>query len=115
MIMNEFVLKADPIIRLAQNTLMMLGSFTLLGIIIFLIYSHKNINVFINQNNRLIDKFPLVTPDFLNKPLKEQTIENNQEIHELNKKLDKIQYQIGQLNIHQSMTLEEVKRNDRAV
>lgn len=113
--MNEFVLNVDPIIRLAQNTLMMLGSFTLLGIIIFLIYSHKNINVFINQNNRLIDKFPLVASDFLNKPLKEQTIENNQEIHELNKKLDKIQYQINQLNIHQSMTLDEVKRNDRTV
>lgn len=35
----------------------------------------------------LIDKFPLVSPDFINKSAKEQNVENNQEIHEINKRL----------------------------
>ena len=36
----------------------------------------------------LIQKFPLVSPDFMNKNEKERSIENNQEIHEINKKID---------------------------
>lgn len=36
----------------------------------------------------LIAKFPLVSPDFINKSAKEQNVENNQEIHELNKKIE---------------------------
>lgn len=58
----------------------------------------------------LIDKFPLVSPEFMNKSAKEQNIENNQEIHEINKKLEKIQYYLDRLNVHQSMTLDEVKK-----
>ena len=81
----------EPLIRLAQNILMILGGFTLTGIIVFLIYSHKNINVFVHQNNKIIDKYPLVNTDFLNKTSKEQSIENNQEIHEINKKLEKLE------------------------
>ena len=81
----------EPIINLVQNVLMILGGFTLLYILSFLVYSHKNINVFINQNNKLIDKYPLVSPDFFNKTSKEQNIENNQEIHEINKKIEKLE------------------------
>lgn len=58
----------------------------------------------------LIDKFPLVSSDFMSKSAKEQNIENNQEIHEINKRLDKIQYYLDRLNVHQSMTLDEVKK-----
>ena len=86
--MNEFTLNIMPIISFIQNALMILGGFTLTGIIIFLVYSHKNINVFINQNNRLIDKFPLVTETFMMKKEKLQNIENNQEIHEIKKELE---------------------------
>lgn len=96
-----------------------LGIVIFASLFLFLLHNFGGIKLFVDKDkyiaNKFFDKFPLVTTDFLNKPLKEQTIENNQEIHELNKKLDKIQYQINQLNIHQSMTLDEVKRNDRAV
>lgn len=34
----------------------------------------------------IINKFTLVTPEFMQKNTKEQNIENNQEIHELNKR-----------------------------
>lgn len=86
--MNEFSLNIVPLIEFAEKILMILGGFTLTGIIIFLVYSHKNINVFINQNNRLIDKFPLVMPEFMVKNEKLQNIENNQEIHEMKKELE---------------------------
>ena len=36
---------------------------------------------------RLAEKYPLVTLDFMLKSELEQNIENNQEIHEINKKL----------------------------
>lgn len=35
----------------------------------------------------LISKFPLVKPEFINQTTKEQCVENNQEIHEINKRL----------------------------
>ena len=81
----------EPIISFAQNVLMFLGGFTLTGIIVFLLYSHKNTNIFIKQNDKLIDKFPLVAPEFFNKSSKEQNIENNQEIHEINKKIEELE------------------------
>lgn len=84
-------LNIEPIIRFAQNVLMILGGFALTGITLFLLYSHKNINVFIKQNDKLIDKFPLVTPDFIAKTTREQNIENNQEIHEINKRIEAIE------------------------
>ena len=39
----------------------------------------------------IIDKFPLVAPEFMRKSTKAQNIENNQEIHELNKRIDALE------------------------
>lgn len=39
----------------------------------------------------LIQKFPLVDREFINKNTVEQNVENNQEIHEINKKLEVIE------------------------
>jgi dihydroorotase len=64
----------------------------------------------------LIQKYPDVKKEFVLLPEKEQNIENNQEIHEINQKieslennLDKIEFLLSRLNIQQSMTLDEVK------
>lgn len=64
----------------------------------------------------LIQKFPAVDREFMLLPEKEMNIENNQEIHEINKRIEaleteinKIQFLLGRLNIQQSMTLDEVK------
>jgi uncharacterized protein YdiU (UPF0061 family) len=61
-------------------------------------------------------KYPDVKKEFIILPEKEQNIENNQEIHEINQKieslennLDKIEFLLSRLNIQQSMTLDEVK------
>lgn len=54
----------------------------------------------ISITSDLIAKFPLVSPDFINKSAKEQNVENNQEIHEINKKLALIEDAIrSQANI----------------
>ena len=45
----------------------------------------------------LIQKFDLVKPEFINQPLREQNIENNQEIHEINKKLLAIQKDLDEI------------------
>lgn len=79
-----------------------------------LLHNFGGIKLFIDKDryiaDKFFDKFPLVSADFINKSSKEQNIENNQEIHEINKRLDKMQYYLDKLNVHQSMTLEEVKR-----
>lgn len=45
----------------------------------------------------LIQKFPLVSRDFMNKNTVEQNIENNQEIHEINIRLYDIEKSIEQI------------------
>lgn len=54
----------------------------------------------ISITSDLIAKFPLVSPDFINKSAKEQNVENNQEIHELYKKIEDINSRINAQNIN---------------
>lgn len=93
-----------------------------LGVVVFLIHSGFNVNLFVKKDehiaDKFLDKFPLVVPDFINKNLREQNIENNQEIHELNKRMEvleaelsKIQFLLSRLNVQQSMTYNEIKGN----
>ena len=96
--------------------------FIFLGVVVFLIHSGFNVNLFVKKDehiaDKFLDKFPLVVPDFINKNLREQNIENNQEIHELNKRMEvlevelsKIQFLLSRLNVQQSMTYNEIKGN----
>lgn len=50
----------------------------------------------------LIQKFPLVSKDFMNKNTVEQNIENNQEIHEINIRLYDIEKSLEQIRRTQS-------------
>lgn len=66
----------------------------------------------------LIQKYPNVQKEFMLLPEREQNIENNQEIQEINEKFDayetkleKIEFLLSRLNIQQSMTLDEIKGN----
>ena len=97
----------NPILHFGFYSLAILGAFTLLIIVFFLIYSHKNINVFVNQNNRLIDKYPLVSEIFMKQPLREQNIENNQELHEHRKEIDEIKESLSKI----VLILEELRKN----
>ena len=80
----------------------------LISVIVFLIHSGFNINLFVKKDihakdcdsdimQDLIAKFPLVSPDFMQKTIKEQSIENNQEIHQINKALITLQKDINEI------------------
>ena len=73
----------------------------LVGIIVFLIHSGFNINLFVKKDIHIVDKFlekfPLVKPEFMIKNTVEQNIENNQEIHEINKRLEIIEETLQEL------------------
>lgn len=81
---------------------------------LFLLHNLGGLKLFIDKDrhiaDKFLDKFSLVSPEFMNKSSKQQNIENNQEIHEINKRLDKMQFYLDRLNVHQSMTLDEVKK-----
>lgn len=95
--MNEFILNIAPLIAFAQNCLMILGSLTLLVIFIFLLFGHKNTTVLIDHTNKLMSKYPLVDRRFYDLNVKEQNIENNQEIQELLEKQAQTQKMINEL------------------
>lgn len=52
----------------------------------------------ISITSDLIAKFPLVSPDFINKSARMQNVENNQEIHELNKRIETLDSRIHAQN-----------------
>jgi hypothetical protein len=83
---TETTLNLYPIIRIS-------GIFIVLGIAFFLFHNGYIFKSFSKHDSGLFDKFlskyPNVSLDFINKGVKEQNIENNQEIHEINKRFDK--------------------------
>lgn len=60
----------------------------------------------------LVQKFPLVSKDFMVTTEKQQNIENNQEIQEINKRLDRIDYWLNRIIIQQNITIDEVKNKN---
>ena len=85
-----------------------IGLLVVIGIVIFLIHNISGLQLFSNHDYRLVDKFidkyPDVTPEFMVKSLREQNIENNQEIFaydrkfkEVNKKLNEIEKKLDEL------------------
>lgn len=63
-------------------------------ILLFLLHNLVGLNLFSTHDRQVIEdflkKYPDVTPDYMAKGLRMQNIENNQEIHDLNKKVDKL-------------------------
>lgn len=76
-----------------------IGLFIIIGILLFLLHNITGLNLFSKHDNKLFDKFlnkyPDVTEIFCKLPLREQNIENNQEIHEINKRLAEIEKRLG--------------------
>ena len=108
-----------PVTHFIQNALMIVGIFTVIGMIILLKYGYKNTKLWADNNEKLLEKFPLVNECFINKTTKLQNIENNQEIHEINKKIDKneeqlrqLQYLVTQINIRQAMSVRGIESDN---
>lgn len=68
-------------------------------LISFLFHNGFSLNLFANHDQKVInaflEKYPDVTEIFCKLPLREQNIENNQEIHEINKRLDAIEKRLN--------------------
>ena len=68
-------------------------------LISFLFHNGFSLNLFAKHDQKVIDafleKYPDVTEIFCKLPLREQNIENNQEIHEINKRLAEIEKRLN--------------------
>lgn len=91
-----------------------------LCIVAFLVHSGINIHLFVKKDihakdcdtdiiQDLIQKYPLVEKEFMQKTAKEMNIENNQEIQEHNIKFEEV---LGKLEILQR-DMDEVRRIQR--
>ena len=73
----------------------------IITISIVAIHNFVYLNKHRKNKSKLIDEvpdiYPLVKPEFYNKPLAQQTVENNHEIHEINKKLETIEKRLEEL------------------
>lgn len=73
-----------------------------IAIALFLLHNLGGLKIFSKHDNKMVnqflDKFPLVSPDFYKKTKTEQLAENNQEIHEINKRIDKLEITFEELN-----------------
>ena len=77
-------------------------AFIVIGIALFLLHNLGGLKIFSKHDNKMVnqflDKFPLVSPDFYKKTKIEQLAENNQEIHEINKRIDELEITFEELN-----------------
>lgn len=94
----------STMIQNATMPLVILGIGVVLLFLIAYIYHDRN---YTNVVKHFTDKFPLVSPDFMNKSAKEQNVENNQEIHELNKRFALMEEAIR----NQAHLLERLQKN----
>lgn len=100
-------------------------AFIVIGIALFLLHNLGGLKIFSKHDNKMVnqflDKFPLVSPEFMKKSAKLQNAENNQEIHENNKKIRNLEGRIEELeqnirdikNIEKQLQaiLEELQKN----
>jgi vacuolar-type H+-ATPase subunit I/STV1 len=76
--------------------------FLIVCLALFLIHNGFGTRLFVKKDEKIaekfLDKFPLVSPEFYKKTKIEQLAENNQEIHEINKRIDKLEVTFEELN-----------------
>ena len=82
--MDTYVVNFYPIAKFIICLFAVVGLFSFLNNL-----SHIVGNAYMVKS--FLKKFPDVLPEFMKKPLREQNIENNQEIHDINKRLEKIE------------------------
>lgn len=92
--------------------------FLIVCLVLFLIHNGFGTRLFVKKDEKIaekfLDKFPLVSPEFYKKTKTEQLAENNQEIHEINKRLDLKDREIEELKANQQRIidiLEELQNN----
>lgn len=70
----------------------------IITISVIAIHNFSFLNRHRNDKNKLRNEisylYPQVRPEFYNQPIAQQIVENNQEIHEINKRLDAIEKEL---------------------
>lgn len=100
--MEERILNIYPLFQFFIAFLAIVGGYNCISNIMNLLsrfskdvlYNKKDIQAKENDTEiikELIERYPSVDKRFIVKPEKEQNIENNQEIHEINKKFEKLE------------------------
>lgn len=107
---TETVLNLDAIVPYAVG----LGIIILVGIGLFLLHNLGGLKIFSKHDNefskQFLDKFPLVNPDFYDKTAKMRDAENNQEIHELNKRLEVLETNYNYIAEQLNTIMGEIKK-----
>ena len=107
---TETVLNLDAIVPYAVG----LGIIILIGIGLFLLHSGYGTRLFVKKDEKIaekfLDKFPLVNPDFYDKTAKMRDAENNQEIHELNKRLEVLETNYNYIAEQLNTIMGEIKK-----
>ena len=95
--MTELTINLYPIVKI-------IGYCGIIGIALFLIHNLGGMKIFSKHDQDLtaqfLEKYPLVSLDFLKKTQKEQLIENNQEIHNINKDNKKFDERLSVLEVN---------------
>lgn len=101
-------LNIEPIIPYIFNA----GYIILAGIALFLLHNLGGLKIFSKHDNNMVkqflEKYPLVSTEFMNKSAKARDIENNQEIHELNKRIEHLEQYVYELNDKINQKLENI-------
>ena len=84
----ETIIGVYPRLKSILYLLAIFGAFYFINTVAHLLSSKHTVDKF-------LDKYPNVSELFINKTAKEQNIENNQEIHEINKRLAEIEKRLG--------------------
>ena len=86
--MEEIEINIDPIFQGVCILFAIVGAFwTINSLTQVIVNSSKDKKL----AEHFLNKFPLVSPEFINKNAKARDIENNQEIHELNKRVEHLE------------------------
>lgn len=101
--MDEITINIYPILEFIIILLAVVGAFwTINSLTQIALNNKKDIHI----ADKFSEKFPLVNPEFYKKTKIEQLVENNQEIHETNKRLDSQNIRITQIEANQQTILE---------
>lgn len=95
--MESYTINLYPIFQMFVILFAVVGFFDAIKTIANLVSRGYKDKLDSNVIQELVQKFPLVSQDFMNKNPKEQNIENNQEIHEINKKLELVEQTLNKI------------------
>ena len=92
--MEEIEINIYPLLEWVVILFAVVGAFwTVNSLTQVIVNSKKDLSI----TKSFLEKYPLVNSEYIQKDVKAQNIENNQEIHEINKKLENLEDKINKI------------------